>query len=650
MTQMVLDKFITPGMTTGDTSMLNIWLMAMAGIVLAQFGLNYTREYLIAWVGSKIVYDLRRDLVAQIQRMSIRYFSEGETGRIMSRVTNDVEELTHFLGMHVVSVVSEIIIVTGALFLMFTFSTQLTIISLGVMPLMFVLPIAMQRYMRKAWRQTRVKLAGMTSVIQESVSGMRVVQAFTQESRDAEIFNIANMETSKVRLRATLIAGVFGIGVGLTQVLGTVTLLWFGANLMVSGDLTFGTFVAFQGLIMSFWHPMMQVANFYNDFQNAMASTERIFELLDTEEEVKEAPKEERIELEDAKGKIEYEHVSFEYDKDQPVLKDVNLSIRPNEKVALVGPTGAGKTTMINLLCRFYDPKEGTITLDGYDLKKLSLKSLRNHMGIVLQDTFLFQGTVKENIKYGRQDATDEEIIEVAKAVNAHEFIMRLPEGYDTVIREGSTNISIGQRQLITFARALLMNPKILILDEATSSVDPYTELIIQEGLEKLLEHRTSIIIAHRLSTVRNSDKIVVIDNGEIVEMGRHEELLKKGGIYNTLYMRQFREEPEQAETPVATPRMPGGTRRMQSMGGITGRTGRPETGGSPVTPRFGGTGEKMAEFQRLLQEKEAAGYDVKEFKDLDMRLFGELRGGDVESTSKKIDEAIERLKKLSKP
>jgi len=365
---------------------------------------------------------------------------------------------------------------------------------------------------------------------------------------------------------------------------------------------------------------------------------------------VKEAPKEERIELEDAKGKIEYEHISFEYDKDQPVLKDVNLSIRPNEKVALVGPTGAGKTTMINLLCRFYDPKEGTITLDGYDLKKLSLKSLRSHMGIVLQDTFLFQGTVKENIRYGRQDATDEEIIEVAKAVNAHEFIMRLPEGYDTVIREGSTNISIGQRQLITFARALLMNPKILILDEATSSVDPYTELIIQEGLEKLLEHRTSIIIAHRLSTVRNSDKIVVIDNGEIVEMGRHEELLEKGGLYNTLYMRQFREEPEQAETPVATPRMSGGRMATHGVGRTARMAGRPDRGGGAMDIRFGGTREKMAEFQKLLQEKEAAGNDVKEFKDLGMRLFWELRGGDVEGTSKKIDEAIERLKKISKP
>lgn len=555
MTKMVLDNFIVPGMTSGDKSPLNLWLAAMAGIVALQFGLNYSREYLIAWVGSKIVYDLRRDMTSQLQSMSIRYFAEGETGRITSRVTSDVEELTHFLGMHVVSVMSELIIVVGALFLMVTFSPSLTLISLSTIPLMFIMPYLMRRYMRRAWRQTRVKMAGLTSVVQESVSGMRVVQAFTQENRDAEVFNVANKETTRVRLRATLISGVFGIGVGLAQVLGTVVLLWFGTTMMVNGEITFGTYVAFQSLIMNFWQPMMMVANFYNDFQSAMACTERIFDLLDTEQEVKEASENERADLGDVMGEINYSNVTFGYDRENPVLKDVNLQIRPNEKVALVGPTGAGKTTMINLLCRFYDPQQGTITLDGVDLKKLSLKSLRNRMGIVLQDTFLFQGTVKDNIKYGKPDATDGEVVEAAQAVNAHEFILRLPQGYDTVIREGSTNISIGQRQLITFARALLVNPKILILDEATSSVDPYTELIIQKGLEKLLENRTSIIIAHRLSTVRNSDKIVVIDHGEILETGKHDELLDKGGIYENLYMRQFREEPEkeEAKIPVKT-------------------------------------------------------------------------------------------------
>jgi ABC-type multidrug transport system fused ATPase/permease subunit len=476
----------------------------------------------------------------------------------------------------VVSVVSELIIVVGALFLMVTFSPSLTLISLSTIPLMFIMPYLMRRYMRRAWRQTRVKMAGLTSVVQESVSGMRVVQAFTQENRDSQVFNVANKETTRARLRATLISGVFGIGVGLAQVLGTVVLLWFGTTMMVNGEITFGTYVAFQSLIMNFWQPMMMVANFYNDFQSAMACTERIFDLLDTEQEVKEAPENERADLGDVRGEINYSNVTFGYDRENPVLKDVNLQIRPSEKVALVGPTGAGKTTMINLLCRFYDPQQGTITLDGVDLKKLSLKSLRSRMGIVLQDTFLFQGTVKDNIKYGKPDATDGEVVEAAQAVNAHEFILRLPQGYDTVIREGSTNISIGQRQLITFARALLVNPKILILDEATSSVDPYTELIIQKGLEKLLENRTSIIIAHRLSTVRNSDKIVVIDHGEIRETGKHDELLDKGGIYENLYMRQFREEPEEEEAkiPVRT--------RVPAAIGAMPRAGRGRRGPAP--------------------------------------------------------------------
>ncbi|MFB0543401.1 MAG: ABC transporter ATP-binding protein, partial [Candidatus Bathyarchaeia archaeon] len=520
LTRYVIDGIIKPGMETGDMSPLNLWLLAMAAITLVQFGVSYGRSYLISWIGNKVVYQLREDMVLQLQSMSLRYFAEGETGRIMSRVSNDADTLSYFLGGELVEVVSDLIAVVGALFLMFSLSVELTLLSFAVIPVMFLLPFLMRTYMRRAWRQTRVTMAGMTSAVQESVSGMRVIQSFTQEDRDMEVFDTASQATVRARLRATLVGGIFGVSVGLAQVVGTVALLWYGAIQIVNGNVTFGTFVAFQQLLMSFFRPLMTIANFYNDFQSAMAGGERVFELLDTEEEAKEAPEAERMELKEVKGEIIYDHVNFEYDPGIPVLKDINLVIHPNEKVALVGPTGAGKTTMTKLLVRFHDPQEGAITLDGYDIKKLSLSSLRSRMGIVPQDTFLFQGTVKENIKYGKPDATDEEVEAAAKAVNAHDFIMRLPEGYDTVIREGSTNISIGQRQLITFARAILVDPKILILDEATSSVDPYTELIIQKGLEKLMENRTAIIIAHRLSTVRNADKIVVIDYGEIVEMG----------------------------------------------------------------------------------------------------------------------------------
>jgi len=647
MMKLVLDSFILPGMKTGESSSLNLWLLVMIILAIIQFGLHYGREYLISWLGNSVVYQLREDMVLQLEKMSIRYFAEGETGRIMSRVTNDVGEISHFISSGLVTVVSELVAVIAAFFLMFTLSVQLTLVSFAVIPVMFLLPFFMRNYMWRAFRRSRVKIAGMTSVLEESVSGMRVVQAFTQENRDMGVFNTANLETVRARLWTTVVSGIVMMSVGFSEVAGTVALLWYGAVQIASGNITLGTFVAFQSLIMSFWMPMMRIANFYNEYQNAMSGAERIFELLDTVEEVKEAPAGERVDLEEVRGEIVYGDVTFGYDQANPVLKDIDLSIRPNEKVALVGPTGAGKTTMINLLCRFYDPQKGTITLDGHDIKKISQSSLRKQMGIVLQDSFLFQGTVKENIRYGKPDASDEEVTAAAKAVNAHDFILRLPQGYDTVIREGSSNISIGQRQLITFARALLVDPKILILDEATSSVDPYTELIIQQGLEKLLEHRTGIIIAHRLSTVRNADKIVVIDNGVIAEMGKHEELLEKDGIYKRLYMRQFREEietEEKAETPSTHPRMEGGMSGMPRMMGMQGMVG------GPMDHRFGALREKMAEFRRLLQEKEAAGYDVKEFKDLGMRLFGEFRGGDVETTSKKIDEVIERLRNISKP
>ncbi|MCD6263117.1 ABC transporter ATP-binding protein [Candidatus Bathyarchaeota archaeon] len=635
MTKIVLDRFIPAGIEAGKTSVLNIWLLAMVALLLAQFGLSYGRQYLIAWVGNKTIYQLRGEMVSQIQEMSIRYFAEGETGRIMSRVTNDAEQLSYFLGSGLVSVVSDTIAVVGALLLMFTLSLQLTLLSFAVIPVMFLVPFFMRRRIRKAWRQTRVKIAGMTSVLQETVSGMKVVQAFTRESRDMETFNAVNLETVRARLRATLMAGLFRIGVGLAQVVGTVALLWYSAIQIVNGTVTFGTFVAFQTLLMNFFRPLMTIANFYNDFQSAMAGAERVFELLDTEREVEEAREGELVELEEVRGEIVYDHVTFGYDPRTPVLRDINLVIRPKEKVALVGPTGAGKTTMINLLCRFYDPQEGSITLDGYDLRKISLRSLRKQMGIVLQDPFLFQGTIKENIKYGRPEATDEEVIEAAKAVNAHEFIMKLPQGYETVVREGATNLSVGQRQLITFARALLVDPKILILDEATSSVDPYTELIIQKGLERLLKDRTAIIIAHRLSTVRNADKIVVIDNGRIVEMGRHEELLEKGGLYTRLYMRQFRdlEEPEEL-----TARQRGGGEPAQ----------RPSMGRRPGGAGPGALRGRMMELRRLIEEREAEGHDVREFRELSRSIFAALRRGDVNSASRKLDEAIERLRNLS--
>jgi ATP-binding cassette subfamily B multidrug efflux pump len=542
MTQIVLDDIIIPGMVSGDKSSLGGWLLIMSVLAFGTWGLTYGRTYLISWLGNSTIFRIREDLVSKLQVLSIRYFVEGETGRIMSRVTNDTETLSRFLGFEIIVVISEGVTIFGSLFLMFSLDVYLTLVTLVILPVMLIVPLFMRTRMRRIFRRTRTSIAGVTSVLQESVSGMRVVQAFSRERQDADVFDTVNLQNLRANLRAAMFMGTFRIGINLVRLTGTVVLLWIGATQIVAGSLTVGILIAFQLYLMRFFRPIMHIANFYNQFQQAMAGAERVFELLDTEIEVAEPPEDRRINLSKIIGEIKYDRVTFEYEPGGPVLKDVNLTISPNEKVALVGSTGAGKTTMINLLCRFYDPQQGAILLDGHDLRTLSFKSLRGQMGIVPQDSFLFQDTVKANIRYGAPEATDEAIFRAAKVVGAHDFILRLPKGYNTVIREGATNISIGQRQLIAFSRALLKNPQILILDEATSSVDPYTELVIQEGLEQLLENRTSIIIAHRLSTVRNADRIVVIDHGEIVEIGNHQQLMEKGGRYSHLYAMQFRD------------------------------------------------------------------------------------------------------------
>ncbi|MCK4952591.1 ABC transporter ATP-binding protein [Candidatus Bathyarchaeota archaeon] len=544
LTQIVFDNIIVPGMVSGDKSGLTWWVMIMVALALGNWGLNYGRTYLISWIGNSTIYRLREDLFAKLQVLSLKYFAEGDTGRTMSRVTNDAETLSRFLGFEILDVISEAVTIFGSLFLMFSLSFNLTLVSLLTIPIMLAVPLFMRSRMRSTFRQARQSIAGVTSVLQESVSGIRVVQAFSRETQDAKTFDYVNMQNLKANLRVAMIAAFFHMGITIVRVAGTVILLWYGVTQIVAGNITLGVLIAFQLYMMRFMRPIMMLANFYNSYQEAMAGAERIFELMDMKIDVEEPPKTRRIELSQVNGEIKYDRITFEYEPGVPVLKDINLTISPNEKVAFVGPTGAGKTTMINLLCRFYDPTEGAVFIDGHNVHDVSFNSLRDHMGIVPQDSFLFQNTVRENIRYGKPEATDEEIANVTKVVGAHDFINRLPEGYDTMIREGATNISIGQRQLIAFSRALLKNPRILILDEATSSVDPYTELIIQEGLEKLLENRTSIIIAHRLSTVRNADRIVVINQGEIAEMGNHQQLMKKGGLYSHLYNMQFR-EPE---------------------------------------------------------------------------------------------------------
>ncbi|RLI49475.1 ABC transporter ATP-binding protein [Candidatus Bathyarchaeota archaeon] len=544
-TQLMIDKYLISSSELGlsiDEKIAGITVYCLIFLVLAIINWLATagQTFLLNWLGHKVVYDIRNKLMKHLQELSVRFFAEGETGDIMSRITNDVEALGDvFLRMLPTSITS-IISMIGYIIIMFTWNVKLTLITLAAL-LLFILPVFIfHSKSGQAFMRTRRGIARVTTRLEESVSGIRVIQSLTREGQTSQEFDKVNVENLQANISASFLMASFNAGIQIIIAIVTCIVLWFSVNEVILGTISVGIVFGFTLYLMKVFQPISEIAMFYNDYQSAMASMERIVELEDAPIEVQE--NETKIEISHIKGIIEYKDVTFGYDPKVHVLKNINLKVDQNETIALVGHTGAGKSSMIKLLSRFYDPQEGAIYIDGHDIKDLSFKSLRQSMGIVLQDTFLFPTTIRENIRYGRMEATDEDVIKASKSVNAHSFIERLPEGYDTIIREGSSNISVGQRQLISFARALLVDPRIIILDEATSSVDPYTELIIQQGLEHLLSNRTAFVIAHRLSTVRSADRIIVLKEGEIAEEGTHKELMKKDGIYRQLYLMQFRE------------------------------------------------------------------------------------------------------------
>jgi len=512
------------------------------------FVTQYANRYLIEWLGNRLEYDLRVDIFRHLQELGLGFYANQEVGNIASRATNDVEKITELVSSGIASVIADLFTLLGIIAIMLYMNWWLSLITFSIIPVMFLFLFFWGKRVRKVYRETRKTIASVSAKMEESVSGMREIQSFSREGQTREEFQQVNRNNMEANVQAGQIMSAFWPAVNVFTALGNFLVLWFGGAAVMRGELSVGILFGFMNYVSRFFAPVQDLSMFWNQVQSALAAAERVFGIIDTPTVIYDKP--DAVEMPRIGGRVSYENMSFEYEPGQPVLQNIDMVIEPNTTVALVGPTGVGKTTMTNLLYRFYDPTEGRITVDGFDLRDVKVASLRRQMAVVLQDTFLFSATIMENIRYGRLDATDDEIRKVSEAVGAHEFIMKLPEGYDTDVRERGGRLSVGQRQLISLARALLADPRILIMDEATSSIDAYTELIIQKALDRVLRNRTSIIIAHRLSTVRNSDKIVVLDGGRIAEQGTHDELIRLGGLYKQLYEMQFKYGAEVEEPP----------------------------------------------------------------------------------------------------
>lgn len=500
------------------------------------------RMYVMAVVSNKILMRIRKDLYEHIQTLSFSFFDSRPTGKILARIIGDVNSLKDVLVNMVTTLIPEFITVLGVVVIMIVKDWRLALASLSTIPLMVAGIWFVQTASHKRWQIFRKKSSNLNAYVHEDMAGMNVVQSFSAEGETQEIFENLAEEHRASFVDAVTYADMFGPVIDFCWGIGAMMLYLVGIRFLGFEKVSIGLLVAFGTYINMFWNPIMNLSNFYNNLVTNLTAAERIFDILDTEADIVDGEDVET--LPEVKGSVEFSHVSFTYDKgtsaETKVLEDVSFQVKPGETIALVGPTGAGKTTIVNLISRFYDIEDGTILVDGYDLTKVSIESLRRQMGVMTQDNFIFHGTVRDNILYGKLDATEEEIIAAAKAVNAHDFIMKMEKGYDTELKEHGAGLSIGQRQLIAFARTMVSMPKILILDEATSSIDTHTEILVQKGIEALLSGRTSFVIAHRLSTIQNADRIFVIDKGGILEQGTPGELMGQKGAYYHLYMAQF--------------------------------------------------------------------------------------------------------------
>lgn len=537
LTKVAVDDFIAHS----DYNGLIIISLLLVGVLLFQSGIQYFLTYYTQLMGQKIIYDLRVQIFSHIQKLALRFFDKTPIGRLVTRTTNDVEALNELFSSGIVMVFSDIFIILWILIFMFFMSWDLSLVTLAVLPILIYATFLFRRKVRETYRDVRFHLARLNSYMQEHVTGMSIVQIFTKEKDELKKFSGINADHRKANIASIFYYAVFFPVVEILSSLAIALIIWYGGGEVVQNAMTIGVLFAFIQYTEMFFRPIRDLSEKYNIMQTAMASSERIFKLLDNKTVIKnpDHPKE----LKNIKGEIEFKDVWFSYNPEEYVLKNVSLKINPGESVALVGHTGAGKTSIINILTRFYDIQKGQILFDGYDITEIDKRDLRKFISIVLQDVVLFSGTIKSNISLNSPDITDEKIIEAARIVGADKFIEKLPNKYDEEVKEKGATLSVGQKQLISFARALAYNPQVLILDEATSSIDTESEILIQQAIEKLLVGRTSIIVAHRLSTVQNADKIVVLHKGEIREVGTHQDLLAKQGIYYKLYQLQYKDQ-----------------------------------------------------------------------------------------------------------